>query len=59
MFLQREHKNLQFKYEKQKRNEKLVELYRERVDELSSERDSAIENAMKLRKKFEYMNDIM
>lgn len=42
VFLQREHKQLQFKYEKEKRNEKLVLLYRERLREVEKDRDSAI-----------------
>ena len=59
MFLQNEHKRLQFQYQKEKRNEKLLGLYRERVDHLTAERDSAVQTGMKLRAKVEYMNDIM
>jgi len=59
MFLQNEHKRLQFQYQKEKRNEKLLSLYRERVDHLTSERDTAVQTGMKLRAKVEYMNDVM
>ena len=59
MFLFNEHKHLQFKYQKEKRNEKLVSLYRERVDALVNERDNAIKTGMKLRAKIECMNDVM
>ena len=59
MFLHNEHKRLQFQYQKEKRNEKLLGLYRERVDHLTSERDTAVQTGMKLRAKVEYMNDVM
>jgi hypothetical protein len=59
MFLQREHKNLQFKYQKEKRNETLIKVLKQRIEELTKERDSAINNGMKLRKKFELFNDFM
>ena len=37
----------------------MVELYRQRVDEIKSERDEALKIGMKLREKNEMMNDIM
>ena len=59
MFLYNQHKQLQFQYQKEKRNEALASLYRERTEELTQERDSAIETGMKLRAKLEMMNDVM
>ena len=50
---------MQFKYQKQKRNEVLVQLYKERVEEITAERDQSLDTGMKLRAKCEYMNDFM
>jgi hypothetical protein len=59
MFLLNEHKQLQFQYEKEKRNDKLVELYRERLSLVTQERDESIDLGLKLKAKVELMNDVM
>ena len=58
-FLVREHKKLQFELDKQKRNNALLESYRQQFIELKKERDDAFKTVTKLREKLEIMNDVM
>lgn len=59
MFLLNEHKQLQFQLQKEKRNQQLVVLYRDRVTELTKERDQALEYSQKMKSKVEMLNDII
>jgi RNase adaptor protein for sRNA GlmZ degradation len=42
IFLFNQHKQLIFKYKKERRNQKLIKLYRERMEVVNGERDRAI-----------------
>ena len=59
MFLFNEHKQLQFQYQKERRNQKLIALYRKRLEEVGKEKDDAVHIGMKLKTKIEMMTDIM
>lgn len=59
MYLLRQHKQLQFKYNKEQRNQSLIELYKKRQEEITIERDAALLKAKKLAAKVELMNDII
>lgn len=59
MFLLNKFKILQFEYEKEKRNKAMIDVYKDRVAEVTAERDQAIEKCNKLATKVELMNDII
>lgn len=59
MFLLNKHKQLQFEFEKQKRNEKLVEMYADRLEVCKSEREEAFAKAAQMATKVELLNDII